>query len=92
VADKTPQQRMQETIAEATTHAQQSLDTYEKLTKAAIEHSLAKDEQADLTNDLMQVWAQNLRDAAYGWATWASLMADYAKAAPPATSPGDDPA
>ena len=90
MADKTPEQRMKETIAKATKHGQQSLATYETLAKAAVEHSLAKDKQGDLTNDLMQIWAQNLRDAAFGWTTWAALMADYSKAAPPATSPGDD--
>jgi hypothetical protein len=91
VADKKPEQRMKETIAKATKYGQQSLATYETLAKAAVDHSLSPDKQGDLTRDVLQIWAQTLRDAAFGWTTWASLMTDYSQAAPP-TSPGDDPA
>jgi hypothetical protein len=88
VADKTPEQRIKETIENATKHGAQSLATYETLAKAAVDHSLTKDKQADLTNDLMKLWAQSVRDVAFGWATWASLMTAYSEAAPPAQPPG----
>ena len=85
--DTTPEQRMKETIAKATKHGQQSLATYEALAKAAVEHSLSKDKQAELTNDVLLIWAQTLRDAAFGWSTYAALMTDYSQAVPPAAPP-----
>jgi hypothetical protein len=89
VPDKTPEERMTERIKAATTHAQLSLNTYQQLALSALDHSLSKDssKQAALSSDVVKIWAQTLRDAAFGWATWSALMTDYSKVAPPPAAP-----
>ena len=90
--EQTPEERMRARIKGATTHAQQSLTTYQQLALSALEHSLSKEasEQAALSSDLMKMWAQGLRDAAFGWATWSELMSEYSKAAPASAVPDED--
>jgi hypothetical protein len=87
--DKTPEERLEEKIDDATEHAAKSLAQYATRTKSAVRYLSSPDEVDGSTvfKDLTFIWAQMVKDTAYGWLTAYNMAQDVSEIVPRAGEP-----
>jgi hypothetical protein len=89
--DQTPEERLEQKINEATAHCAESLEQYATRTKSAVRYLSEPDEVDSSTvfKDLTFVWAQMVKDTAYGWMTAYNMATDISEIVPTATEPDE---